>query len=316
MHRSFFGRALVVVFLMLSTGVGIAAGIGCDLFYTEHPERFSFMKWEPSAERDRALWPSGRRPAMDASCRYGFPDGEIVKGDYEKVLAFYRQHHPFLDTLTLRSSGGDVDTAIKIGRLLRKYLVTAKAPARMSDGTTLFLPFDRGPGCTAPPCACVSACALIWFGAPMREGSVGLHRPRFTDARFGKLPPAEASVAYQQALQGVSRYLDEMEAPKTVVDAMTSTASAEVSWVDDGYGLNEVIRMHRAPSIAEWTAASCSTFTHQEFQLMLQLQGITRDRQHSAQESRRYTALFNKQEAIDRCGHRLVSSNRDRLPPP
>jgi hypothetical protein len=74
--------------------------------------------------------------------------------------------------------------------------------------------------------------------------------------------------------------------------------------------------MHRAPSIAEWSAASCGTFTHQEFHQMLQLQGITAQRPHTAAESKRFAVLFNKQDRIDRCEFRLVSSNRDRMTPP
>jgi hypothetical protein len=136
----FFIRALVVALLLLSPAPGNAAEIGCDLFYTEYPEKMSLMKWERFEERDRVLWPSGRRPTLDVTCRYAFLDGEIVGGDYEKVLAFYRQHHPFLQNLTLRSPGGDVDTAIKIGRLLREYLILARAPTRIPGAAGTIFP--------------------------------------------------------------------------------------------------------------------------------------------------------------------------------
>jgi len=65
-------------------------------------------------------------------------------------------------------------------------------------------------------------------------------------------------------LDSVARYLDEMEAPKSMIDAMVATGSAEIRWVDSsGDGLV------RPPSIAEWEDASCGTFVDQEDKTML-----------------------------------------------
>lgn len=51
----------------------------------------------------------------DGVCTIAALQGEIVEGDYQKFVTFYRQHHPALF----------VDEAIKIGRLFRRYLIQA-----------------------------------------------------------------------------------------------------------------------------------------------------------------------------------------------
>jgi hypothetical protein len=215
---------------------------------------------------------------MRGSCQIAFMRGKIERDDFAKVLAFYRSHHPFLHHVRLISPGGDVDAALKIGRLFRKYLVAVSTP-----DTNSYLPFNENKDGIATHnacamsdnrgnCVCVSACAFIWFGAPDRSGAVGLHRPRFTDPRFSKLPPAEAATAYREALQTIGRYLEEMEAPKTIIDTLVSTGSDEMTWIEDGFGNpTDGLRMHRAPSFAEWVAASCGTWSHEEHKAMAHL---------------------------------------------
>jgi hypothetical protein len=77
-----------------------------------------------SEDNARKLWPSGFRP-VPGMCQEAFLHGEIVKGDYEKLKAFYRKNHNVLNVFYLYSSGGDVLEAIKIGRLMRTFLMTA-----------------------------------------------------------------------------------------------------------------------------------------------------------------------------------------------
>ena len=66
-------------------------------------------------------FPSGPKPIPGSSCLAGMLTGPILTGDDEQFLRFYRQHHPFLQRFHLGSPGGNVDAAISIGRLFRKY---------------------------------------------------------------------------------------------------------------------------------------------------------------------------------------------------
>ena len=188
-----------------------------------------------------------------------------MTGDDEKFLRFYRQHHPFLRSFLLVSQGGSVDAAISIGRLFRKYLIEAFGPIKSSpSGMAHARPWLDSTGrmvdwCQDRECVCASACALVWFGAVERDGVVGLHRPFTEDPAFKALTPAEASTVYRSILNRVTRYLDDMEVPKSMIDMMVNTGSSEIRWVDgasDG--------MKRPPSIAEWEDASRGSFTDEE----------------------------------------------------
>jgi len=167
--------------------------------------------------------------------------GKISKGDYEKVLAFVNAHR--ITLVALNSSGGNVDEALKIGRLFRRQLIGTLSAENVSD--------EADP----PPLRhiCASACALIWFGGVDREGWVGVHRPTTNDASFRESSPDKASTEYRRELEDIDDYLNEMEVPKSIVELMVNTSSADLSWVDATSGLR------RPPSIAEWEDASCGS---------------------------------------------------------
>jgi hypothetical protein len=260
----------------------------------------------------KSLWPSGRRPIPGSTCYVGILTGPIVRGDYEKVLRLYRANHPFLNTFLLVSPGGDVDAALKIGRLFRRYLITASAPLTPPPGGAPQLPWLVGGKlqdlCQGQDCICASACALIWFGAVGRSGRVGLHRPHTEDPTFRNLSPAEASVAYRQILDGVHRYLDEMEAPNPMIDAMIGTSSADMTWVDAGK-----YNLERPPSIAEWEDASCKAFSAQE---MASFMSLSNKEPKTQSDQSLLGTLWNKFQSQQNCKSQLRSSNRDRLPAP
>jgi hypothetical protein len=167
-------------------------------------------------------------------CVEGLLRGQIVGGDYENVVRLFRDSHPVLRKFSLISPGGSVEEAIRIGRLFRKYAITARAPFRFFNGS--FEAF--GPHAATLLCAgssesvCASACVLIWFGAVDRWGTVGLHRPHADDPAFRAMTPSEASVAYGRMLDSVRKYLDEMEVPKQLIESMVATGSAEIRWAD------------------------------------------------------------------------------------
>jgi hypothetical protein len=174
----------------------------------------------------------------DTSCS-GLLSGDIVKGDYEKVATFFDVHRPKM--FALNSNGGDVDEALKIGRLFRKFLILTLVPTQ---------PWY----CSGEECVCASACALIWFGGIDRGGGVGLHRPRSRDPKFGKLSPVDATTEYRRELERINAYLDEMEVPKTIIDSMVTTDFSDIRWV---YSFLD--GLVKPPSIAEWEEASCSS---------------------------------------------------------
>lgn len=113
-------------------------------------------------------------------------------------------------------------------------------------------------------------------------------------------------------LESVTRYLDEMEAPKPMIDAMVATGSAEIRWVEgDKDGLE------RPPSIAEWEDASCGTFTINEDNTYLRLMGTMAAKIPLTQQQQLlYNLLSEREKTRSRCVGTLIRSNKDRLPLP
>jgi hypothetical protein len=137
-----------------------------------------------------------------------------------------------------------------------------------------------------------------------------LHRPRTEDPRFKAMAPADASVAYKRMLDEISRYLEEMEAPRAAIDAMVATSSSEIRWVDyDRDGLE------RPPSIAEWTNASCGAFNKNELEAMIDLE-VKEPTGLTANEQMLLKFLKEKDNAYHDCRNFLFFSHIDRLPPP
>jgi len=232
-------RMCTAILLILISFEARGAEVVCHMTYAEGDSG------PATAERGNknflTRWPSGALPTP-STCKIGLIRGPIIKGDYEKVLAFCRQNHPFLDTFLLQSPGGDVVDAIKIGTLFRKYLIVAEAPVHFnppSPWPDTLAGYRRagdteGPVCRGADCVCASACALIWFGGAERSGSVGLHRPYFSEeSAFKLLSPADAEKEYTKMLTSIGDFLEEMEVPKPIIETMTATGSAEITWIQD-----------------------------------------------------------------------------------
>jgi hypothetical protein len=298
-------RSLVLTAMLLASMLAPtttrAAEIRCETGKFGH---FAPSQDEASFKR---RWPSGVRPT-ESTCVTGLLSGKIEEGDYERLRAFYRQNHPFISAFTLVSPGGNVAEAIKIGRLFRKYLITAFAPVRITspNGSDRFT-LGRDPECDHGQCICASACALIWFGAVDHWGTIGLHRPHTDDPSFKALDPPAAAEAYRLMLDSVRQYLDEMEAPKPMIEAMVATGSADIKWVTVGSGLN------RPPSLAEWEDARCGTFSLDENNLLLR---FNKQADLNLKERKQRDTLRDKETKWRYCQIELLSSARDKLPAP
>jgi hypothetical protein len=233
--------------LALPPGQSLAVEITCLSTYVD-----------ADTARIAEIFQSGRRP-KHSTCRTVLLNGPIVPGDAAKFGNFLRRHHPFLDEVTLTSSGGSVDDAMKIGRLIRKGLIKTKA-AHENDpdsprGNGRFFDFEKGPPwCHDGPssyCHCASACFLIWSAGVERSGSsLGLHRPTTTSTALTDTPPNQASA---QLLPDVAAYLKEMEVPERFIQLMVNTNSTEVRWLSG----REAKSLKEVPSIAKWLTTAC-----------------------------------------------------------
>jgi len=248
-----------------------------------------------------------KEDAEKAPCEAGIIRGEIVEGDYDKFVTFYSQSHPHLSYMDLQSPGGDVNEAIKIGRLFRKYFITAFAP--FHDGSVVSAVLNSF--CKGEGCVCASSCALIYFGAPKRVGDVGLHRPVVASSRFKDLPPGEAEQAYKPALALMTQYLEEMEVPKALIEAMLATSSSNIHWVT---GMEYL----RSPSFAEWEDANCGSqdIATNEYSEAFSLEMKKEKTELTHQEKLLLSLLNERAKKNADCLAELELKNRGRIPPP
>ena len=144
--------------------------------------------------------------------------GEIVPGDYERLLRFAINNNIDLtrSRFILWSPGGDVSEGLKIGNLLKHvYATVAVGPVYGQ---------------------CASACFIIFASAVERasgSGLVGIHRPYVSSERLQQLSPSQAESLETRALEDAERYLHELRVPTHLVDAMFENASTEIHWLSD-----------------------------------------------------------------------------------
>ncbi|MFU8814561.1 MAG: hypothetical protein ACNA7W_04385 [Pseudomonadales bacterium] len=189
-----------------------------------------------------AVAPAAELITLEDECRGRqlLISGPIEAGDFERVsrhLGLFAvggdlpavQDPETLWTVKLDSPGGDAAEAMRIGRLLRRALVTTEASyryARRDDGVwdfqrnadTICLSGEgRLAGCfeDVVKAQCAGACLLVWLAGADRfahEGELGLHGLA-----------AEDRVAQQD-------YLEEMDVPATWI-ARLSDGGVATTWL-------------------------------------------------------------------------------------
>lgn len=168
-------------------------------------------------------------------------DGDIVRADVGSLEKILQTIPPSIDVIDieLRSSGGDVLSAMQIGELIRRRWIWTVADD------------DEG-------AECASACVLILAAGAVRIASDGsnviIHRPYFAPEYFAKLQKDQAQVQYAKLARAVHDYLDHMGMSPALFDEMLRVPS------DNGRKLSEqeLVDLNlegRDPSYDEWIKA-------------------------------------------------------------
>jgi hypothetical protein len=166
--------------------------------------------------------------------------GEIRPGDYDRLLKF-AMHSGFYLPLTdaiLSSPGGDIEEALKIGRLIKQ----------------LYMSMNVGPVTGY----CASACFIIFASAVERQtspGMVGIHRPYLSRETLRSLSPRAAEAAETAALRDAEQYLRDLRVPRNLVDIMFEQASTEIYWLSDDEFMHQLGR--RPAWYEEFLIARC-----------------------------------------------------------
>jgi hypothetical protein len=199
--------------------------------------------------------------------------GEIVPGDYEYLLEVIRQDQDRFwrsTGFTLASTGGDIQEALRIARLVKKTY----SPAYVGEVT--------GP--------CVSACFFIFSAAVRREAgtrTLGIHRPYIHPRRLVSVSVREAETLQRTALQQARSYLESQDVPTSLIDKMFQRASTEVYWLSRDEIEEQLGR--RPPWYEQFLISRC---------------GLDKSLEHKY-FSTHDGALIDQLVAIDYCGVRL-----------
>ena len=184
-------------------------------------------------------------------------EGEIVPGDAAKLLNFYKEYGAFISPIYLRSKGGDVEEAMKMGTLVRQLRLKTEAP-KWQNGQP---PFSAVPANSKDNMICASACFLIYVAGAERQGNyVALHRPYLTRPAARQLSDVEVEARQKQVMAKVREYLRTMEVEQFWIDKMMSTNSQN-AYIPT---LSEFIERHLdriAPSIEEIVLSKCTDST-------------------------------------------------------
>ncbi len=160
--------------------------------------------------------------------------GSITAADVKKVAAAIRGSVQKIDQgielhVWLDSTGGDVEAAMAIGRLIRTK--TARIDVlhfSMTDGRV-----DTKPFYGRDFSVCASSCVLILASGSMRscglKGTrVGIHRP-YSTSSVG--PGQDTRKNYAALAARVRSYLEEMGMPNSLYEAMMAVAAEHVQWL-------------------------------------------------------------------------------------
>jgi hypothetical protein len=189
-------------------GLVLVATARCGVLYAACITTFVLMLM-PGASADlRKLSPEHGRVEILIS-------GTITQQDakaFEALSSEMEQNHP---TVKLDSVGGDVDAAMRIGRLVRQYeLITWNSKEQDAD-------FNAN---------CYSSCALIFIAGVWRSiaslgGQLGLHRPY-----FGSAPKNRQALEKEVPLMlsQVRQYIAEMGITENFYQQMVNTEPSQM----------------------------------------------------------------------------------------
>ena len=137
--------------------------------------------------------------------------GEIQPTDFDALRRLIEPRLSFNNSFRwfyLNSNGGDVATAMKIGRYIRA------------------LEFDTS---IAPNARCLSSCVFI-FAARLQKNTtknnIGIHRPFGTSV--GSVSREEATKNYREMTKRIYDYFDEMNIPRSLPELMLRVPPEEM----------------------------------------------------------------------------------------
>lgn len=151
-------------------------------------------------------------------------EGDIVPGDAKKLLDFYQTYGVMTSPVHLRSKGGNVEEAMKMGAIIRRLRLETEVPVWDAGRQ----PIDAIKVDHQENTICASACFLVYAGGASRFGNyLAMHRPFFPREEARKLSDVEYEAAQKEMVPKVKAYLADMDIDQYWIDRMFSANSQE-----------------------------------------------------------------------------------------
>ncbi len=201
----------------------------------------------------------GPKDNDDKEIRGVLIEGEIEKGDFDKLYNLLKDEGPSWSAIYIASPGGDVAEAIKIGILVRKLLLSVHVPKYWMGGPKID---DSNRQCS-------SACFFVYVAGIFRTGDkIGIHRPSLTVDQLKDISLSEASNKNAKIRSVISAYMDRMGVPQKYTDRMFKIDHDDVEFLnykdrDDFFDFDA--------SVNEWLEARCKKLTPLEEDLRMTL---------------------------------------------
>ncbi len=167
--------------------------------------------------------------------------GEIRHGDFIKFMVHFATWKKPPTIFHIDSPGGDLEDAMKIGRIIRES----------------YIPIWTGEECS-------SACVFMFVAGVERvaRSRLGLHRPYYDQKYFAKLNPLDAKLKYDELKKESVDYLKEMDVPQDMIERIFKTNSSDIDYLDEAQA--KAIFGYRLPFYDEWLASKCGRYTEEE----------------------------------------------------
>lgn len=224
--------------------------------------------------------------------------GEIQRGDAEKFFQIITVHRGKIAKVILRSPGGSIDDALKIGRIVRNLLLETEGPKLdysiaenwgyagnerplcFENGIIPELPASRYKG---TQCSCSSACFLVYVAGVRRNAAfLGIHRAYRSKTDYERMGVDDAIRSHSAIEARIRRFLEDMGVAQRYGDIMFGVGSGEM-WIIP-YPLIVSDLMGWASTIEEWLLARC---------------GAVSDRETEAQENEIFSKRPFDKEALE-----------------
>ena len=258
--------------------------------------------------------------------------GPITPGDAKKFATMLDKEGGIIGALTLRSPGGDVAEAMQIGRTVRKRLLRTNAPGEDVHGRRSC--YIGGSVQPSSECVCLSSCFLVYAAGIHRSGHVlGLHRPRYDEAFFAKLPLEQANARYAAVIEQIRAYLVSMGVGDRYLERMLRVSSSEMQILTREEADRDLSGF--TPAMAEWLKARCGEVSERERDFVIEwsyymslkekpyAQLNDGQRAHVAYKSKlatpeiekQYLTLANKEASVTTCRNGTLYRERERVRP-